>query len=129
MTPEKGKNLVTIGQGVRLYRWRIGMEASFKVLVREFHGMLYSYVLTMVSDRHAAEDMVQEAFLTAYRKRNEFDEIKDFGAFGRDGETLEFGKMSWDELLYLRQVYPSCDIRALVPAPARDGRTRRPVEP
>lgn len=59
------------------------MNKSFQILVREHYEMLYTYALSLCSDRSAAEDVVQETFLVAYRRLDDFDETRDFGAWIR----------------------------------------------
>ena len=50
----------------------------YEILVKEHEGMLFSYVLSIVGDPGLAEDVVQEAFVQAYRK---LDTLKDKEAF------------------------------------------------
>lgn len=59
------------------------MEKSFKILVKEHYEMLFWYALSLCNDRSAAEDVVQESFLTAYRRLDDFDPSRDFGAWIR----------------------------------------------
>lgn len=59
------------------------MEKAFKILVEQYHRMLFYYILSITNDRHVAEDLTQEAFLVAYRRIEIFDETRDFGAWIR----------------------------------------------
>ncbi len=56
---------------------------SFSILIREHHRPLTVYARALAEDGDAARDIVQEAFLTAYRKLDEFDLSQDFGAWMR----------------------------------------------
>ena len=48
-------------------------DRAFEILVREHHRRLLAYALAMVESRATAEDVVQDAFVTAYRKLRTFD--------------------------------------------------------
>lgn len=50
-----------------LDRLRAGDRAAFEALVRRYGGPLYRYLLRMVGGSAAAEDLVQETLLRAYR--------------------------------------------------------------
>lgn len=56
---------------------------AFEILVRQSHRRLLAYASALTSDPAAAEDLVQEAFITAYRKLASFDPARDFGAWMR----------------------------------------------
>ena len=45
-----------------------GDDAAFAVLVRRYQAPLFRHALRMTSDRGCAQDVVQEAFLTAWRR-------------------------------------------------------------
>lgn len=51
---------------------------AFDQLVRDFEGMVYSVAFARLSDRQLAEDAAQEAFLTAYKR---IAQLQDVGAF------------------------------------------------
>lgn len=51
---------------------------AFDHLVRDFQGMVYSIAFNRLSDRQLAEDAAQEAFLTAYKR---IAQLQDVGAF------------------------------------------------
>jgi len=55
---------------------------TFGVIEQNRRWML-AYVQAAIGDRAAAEDVVQEAFLTAYRKREEYHRTEPFGAWLR----------------------------------------------
>ncbi|MFC1582227.1 sigma-70 family RNA polymerase sigma factor [Planctomycetota bacterium] len=56
---------------------------AFEILVRQHHRRLLAYAGSLNSDPVLAEDLVQEAFITAYRKLAAFDPSRDFGAWVR----------------------------------------------
>jgi RNA polymerase sigma-70 factor (ECF subfamily) len=55
----------------------------FEILVREYHHMVFAYVLALVNDPHLAEDLTQEVFLVAHRRMADYDTTRDFGAWVR----------------------------------------------
>jgi RNA polymerase sigma-70 factor, ECF subfamily len=50
-----------------------GDTVAFGTLVRRYHDRLFRVVVHMVRDRSQADDLVQEAFLRAYRACGRFD--------------------------------------------------------
>lgn len=57
--------------------------ADFAALVREHHRDLLVYALALTRDSATARDIVQEAFIVAYEKREVFDVTRDFGSWMR----------------------------------------------
>lgn len=55
----------------------------FSMLMREHHLDLLVYGRAIVRDHQAAQDVVQDALVSAWRKFDDFDEEKDFGAWLR----------------------------------------------
>ena len=55
----------------------------FSALMREHHLDLLVYARAIVRDHQAAQDVVQDALVSAWRKFDEFDEEKDFAAWLR----------------------------------------------
>lgn len=55
-----------------------GDQAAFAVLVDRYMRYLYNFVLQLVSDENAAEDIVQETFLKAWKHLSRFDQKKSF---------------------------------------------------
>jgi RNA polymerase sigma-70 factor, ECF subfamily len=49
-------------------RCQAGDEAAFAELVERFHPRLAYYVRRLLGDAHAAEDVLQDVWLTVYRK-------------------------------------------------------------
>jgi RNA polymerase sigma-70 factor (ECF subfamily) len=68
---------------------------AFEILVREHHKRLIAYALSLTGDENTAEDLVQESFVTAFRKIDSFDTAKSFPAWLR-------GIIRYKHLEYLR---------------------------
>lgn len=49
-----------------------GDRQAFRILMRRFHGLLYRTARSIVTDDADAEDVLQNAFLLAYRKISGF---------------------------------------------------------
>jgi RNA polymerase sigma factor CnrH len=60
-----------------------GSRASFSLLMRTHHRELILYAATLTGDHHAGQDLVQDAFVTAYSKFASFDTERDFAAWMR----------------------------------------------
>lgn len=58
-------------------------EQIFEILVREHELALLAFVRACVYDRGAAEDLVQETFLAAWRQLEEYDENTPFARWLR----------------------------------------------
>ncbi len=56
---------------------------AFEILVRQHHRRLLAYAAAILHDPEAAQDVVQNAFLTAYEKLGSFDPTRDFAAWMR----------------------------------------------
>jgi len=56
---------------------------AFEILVRQHHRRLLGYALALCRAPAEAEDLVQEAFLVAYRDLARFDPSRDFAAWVR----------------------------------------------
>lgn len=69
--------MTTESQTVR--RAKQGDKSAFGELVERFQGPVYRFNANMVGDRHAAEDLSQEAFVAAYANLARFD--PDRGSF------------------------------------------------
>ena len=50
-----------------------GNTSAFCSIVLRYQQPLFRFVGNLVADRHATEDLVQEVFLTAYRKLDSYD--------------------------------------------------------
>jgi RNA polymerase sigma-70 factor (ECF subfamily) len=66
-----------------LERFVQGDHHAFERLFRHFEVEVYRWILRIVRDPGAAEDVVVEAFWRAYRGRGRFDSSRSFGAWMR----------------------------------------------
>jgi len=65
-----------------MHKRQIG-DKSYEILVCEHHRRALAYALSLVRSEDDARDLVQDAFVTAYRNLDKFDNSKDFGAWLR----------------------------------------------
>ncbi|NQZ68176.1 MAG: sigma-70 family RNA polymerase sigma factor [Lentisphaeria bacterium] len=63
---------------------------AFEILVQEHHRRLLGYAFALVSSREVAEDLVQDAFVTAFYKLSTFDASRNFGAWMRGIVRIKF---------------------------------------
>lgn len=73
LAPEVGLDDATL-----VVRARDGDMRAFEVLVRRYQGPMYRLALHMLASRGDAEDVVQEVFLTAWRR---LGQLRDDAAF------------------------------------------------
>lgn len=68
---------------VRLAQSSDGSERddAFEHLVRDFNGMVYGVAYSRLSDAQLAEDAAQEAFLTAYQRIAQLNDVSAFPAW------------------------------------------------
>src|ERR1051326_7518272 len=66
-----------------LRRFVHGDQAAFEQLFRQFEAEVYAWIVRIVRDRSAAEDVLVDAFWLAYRARGQFDPGRSFGAWMR----------------------------------------------
>jgi RNA polymerase sigma-70 factor (ECF subfamily) len=66
-----------------LERFVHGDQAAFESLFRHFEVEVFRWTLRIVRDAGAAEDVLVEAFLRAYRGRARFDPSRSFGPWMR----------------------------------------------
>ncbi|MBN1669651.1 MAG: sigma-70 family RNA polymerase sigma factor [Kiritimatiellae bacterium] len=74
---------------------------AFEILVRQYHRRMLAYALSLVGQAATAEDIVQEAFVTAYRKLDQFDASRDFGHWVRGIVRMKY--LEWTRR---RREYP-----------------------
>ena len=67
----------------RLDRFVQGDEAAFESLFRQFEHEVFRWIVRIVRDTNAAEDVLVEAFWHAYQGRARFDASRSFGAWMR----------------------------------------------
>lgn len=58
-------------------------EEIFEILIRENADMLLAYLRSAVRDEHAVDDLFQESMLVAWRKIEQYDRKRPFGAWLR----------------------------------------------
>ena len=56
---------------------------AFEILVRRNHRRILGYAMSVSGDEDVARDIVQDAFLVAWERLDDFDTSKDFGAWVR----------------------------------------------
>lgn len=61
----------------------VNVKVRFETLVGEHHRRLRAFALALVPRDDVADDLVQEALLTAHRSFDRFDAARDFGAWVR----------------------------------------------
>ncbi len=66
-----------------LERFVHGDPSAFESLFRQFEVEVFRWIVRIVRDASAAEDVLVEAFLRAYRGRARFDPSRSFGAWMR----------------------------------------------
>lgn len=66
-----------------LKRFRQGDLEAFEALFRQFQAEVYGWILRIVRDPAAAEDLTVETFWRIYRARGRFDPGASFGAWAR----------------------------------------------
>src|SRR2546425_9737395 len=65
----------------RLRAFVAGDEAAFEALFREHQREVYGWIVRLVHDPSAAEDLTVETFWRVYRSRARFDPARSFGAW------------------------------------------------
>jgi len=69
--------------GDLLERFVRGNQEAFEALFRQFEVEVFRWILRIMQDAVAAEDVLVEAFWRAYRGRARFDPSRSFGAWMR----------------------------------------------
>jgi RNA polymerase sigma-70 factor (ECF subfamily) len=59
------------------------MEQAFEQLVARHQEMLTAYLYAIVRDKHMAEDLLQETFVSAYRARRQLAAVRNAAAWLR----------------------------------------------
>src|SRR5688500_14427511 len=62
-------------------RCKLGDSASYETLYRQYAKAMYNTSLRIVNNTDEAEDVLQEAFLDAFRSLNDFNYRSTFGAW------------------------------------------------
>jgi RNA polymerase sigma-70 factor (family 1) len=58
-----------------------GDEKAFELLFEKYHRKLYSYIYSMLQSKEDAEEIVQEAFIKIWEKRELYNEDYPFNSF------------------------------------------------
>lgn len=66
-----------------LERFVRGDGEAFETLFRQYQGEVYGWIVRMVRDRAAAEDLTVETFWRIWRGRARFDPSREFGPWAR----------------------------------------------
>ncbi len=66
-----------------LDRFVSGDQDAFESLFRQLSGEVHRWIMRIVRNESAADDVVVEAFWRAYRGRARFDPSRSFGAWMR----------------------------------------------
>ena len=66
-----------------LTRFRQGDPEAFEALFRQFQAEVYGWIVRIVRDGSAAEDLTVETFWRIYHARGRFDSEASFGAWAR----------------------------------------------
>jgi RNA polymerase sigma-70 factor (ECF subfamily) len=102
--------------GEVLKRFVHGDRDAFELLFRQFEAEVYRWILRIVRDPSAAEDVLVDAFWRAFRGRARFDPTRSFGAWMRRIAT----HAAYDHLKSVRRRpvgnLPSGEIAALAGA-------------
>src|SRR6266852_319677 len=97
-----------------LERFAQGDQAALEALFRRFEAEVHGWILRIVRDPDAVEDVLVESFWRAYRARARFDATRSFGAWMRRIAT----NASLDHLRAARRLarWSSVDHDAAAPA-------------
>lgn len=93
---------------------------AFETLFRQFQGEVYRWIVRMVRDPGAAEDLTVESFWRIYRAHARFDPRRSFGAWARRIATnvaLDYLKTAKPQIA-LKQDFPAAE--SLNPGVQRD---------
>jgi len=66
-----------------LERFAQGELEAFETLFRQFQGEVYGWIVRIVRDPSAAEELTVETFWRIYRSHARFDPARSFGAWAR----------------------------------------------
>jgi RNA polymerase sigma factor (sigma-70 family) len=113
-------------QRERLEQFARGELNAFESLFREFNHEVYRWIVRIVRDPAAAEDLTLETFWKIYKARARFDPRRSFGAWARRIAT----NLALDHLKATRFSVAPLDIpqSGLMDDPVRQKEIRRQVE-
>lgn len=70
-----------ISDAAAVSRARDGEDEGFRLLVERYSRRIFRVAFRMTGNEHDADDVVQEAFLRAYRQLDSFEERANFGTW------------------------------------------------
>ena len=108
-----------------LKRFRQGDPEAFEALFRQYQAEVYGWIVRIVRDPSAAEDLTVETFWRVHRARCRFDPGASFGAWARRIAT----NLAIDHVRQTRREVALPDDLAQPPAadPLAAGETRRQI--
>ena len=109
-----------------LRQFAAGDKEAFETLFRQHQAEVYGWIVRIVRDAGAAEDLTVETFWRIYRARERFDPERSFGAWAR----RIAGNAALDHLKSLRPEAPLTENLAVAtePDPAQRQDVRRKTE-
>src|SRR5271157_5353022 len=94
-----------------LERFAAGDVEAFEILFRQFQSEIYRWIVRIVRDPAAAEDLTVETFWRVYRMHARFDPARSFEPWARRIATNA-------ALDHLKTVRPEIDLPEDLPSPA-----------
>lgn len=70
---DEGTNIDDDGTASLVRSAKAGDDAAFRELFEAFHGRVYRTAFRILGERHRAEDVVQEVFVTVFERLQTFD--------------------------------------------------------
>jgi RNA polymerase sigma-70 factor, ECF subfamily len=109
-----------------LERFTHGDLEAFEALFRQFQKEVFGWIVRIVRDPSAAEDLTVETFWRIYRSRARFDPNRSFGAWARRIAT----NVSYDHLKSVRREVEFAENgpQEMPPDPAVHEDTRKRIE-
>jgi RNA polymerase sigma-70 factor (ECF subfamily) len=96
-----------------LERFARGDLDAFEILFRQYQADVHAWILRIVRNESAAEDLTLEAFWRIYKARARFDPNRSFGAWARRIATNL-------ALHHLRRARPEPELPENIPAPSSE---------
>jgi len=113
---------------LELERFTCGDIEAFEALFREYQGEVYRWIIRIVRDSGAAEDLTIETFWRIYRARTRFDPHRSFGAWARRIATnLALEHLSRRRPAKLDNEFPVCAAASGTADPAISAEVREKV--
>ena len=81
--PEETQTRPSSAENEVLKRFVAGDVGAFETLFRQYQAQVYGWIIRLVRDAGAAEDLTLETFWRIHRAREHFDAERSFGAWAR----------------------------------------------